>query len=234
MSATLSTINAVHSDVAAKAAAVEAARQRELCMFDGARARCQALIDDFNESPIRLVPHEGWIRLSPHVGYGSGTLHANTTRLAAWMAAGLRPFLVWQGSNALVCCHNAAAQYSSELVPLDVSKLSQDPTQRGAEISANNAKRIEFEQTAGLIDLATVQRCLDQRLAAKLPARYDTVDTPVVGVVMSTGRFTIDVQTCDPKQVFDSPADFIGAIVKQLAMYLRPVEVSVKKAKGKK
>lgn len=234
MSATLSTINAIHADAAAKAAATEAAKQRELCVFEGARARCQSLIDDFNGSPIRLVPHEGWIRLSPHVGYGSGTIHNNTTCLAAWISAGLRPFLVWQGPSSLVCCHNAAAHYSAQLVPLDVSKLSQDQRQRCAEISANRAKQIEFEQTSGLIDLATVQRCMDQRFADKLPACHDTVDTPVVGRILNTGRFTVDVHTCDPKQISDHPADFIGAIVKQLAMYLRPVEVPVKKAKGKK
>lgn len=234
MSATLSTINAIHADAAAKAAATEAAKQRELCMLEGARARCQALIDDFNASPIRLVPHEGRIRLSPHTGYCSGTIHSNTTRLAAWIAAGLRPFLVWQGPSNLVCCHNAAAEFASEIIPLDVAQLSNDKDIRSVEINNHNAKVSEFRQTSGLIDLAAVQRCMVRRFEGKLEARHDSVDTPVVGRILDTGRFTTDVHTCDPKKVFDNPADFIGAIVMQLAMYLRPVEVPAKKAKGKK
>lgn len=232
MSATLSTINAIHADAAAKAAVTEAAKQRELCMFEGARARCQSLIDDFNGSPIRLVPHEGRIRLSPHLGWGSGFMGACAVRDAELYAAGVRPFLVWQKDYELIVCHNAAGAFADEIIPIEVNKLSDNESKlRDRQISEIRAKQAEFRKTGGLLSLQLVEEYLEQRT---IKSRYDTTDAPVVGRILDTGRFTTDVHTCDPQRIFDDPADFIGVIVAQLAMYLKPVEVPVKKAKGKK
>lgn len=227
MNAILSTINATHAAEEARRAQADAAAARQLAVLESGTARCRALTDEFNRTPLRLrytKDLNGYDRhpeLSPHRRTSNGGMISNN--MQELIVAGLRPYLVWLPRGRLVASYNAERSFDH------YCDRSQGP--QGPEL----LKVVnEVRGSKALMTLEETQRCLERRIAAKLTITAEDADFCLVGVVMDTGRFTTDVQTCEPKRIFDSPADFIGTIVGFMAPWLEPVEEAPKKAKGKK
>jgi hypothetical protein len=213
MNAIAQTIKAAQATDAAKRDEEEARKARQLAIIESGKTRCDALVREFNETPMALqVAGEGATRSHPRLSQMHGTHSALSAYMLAFVELGMRIFLVWRG-NYLVASFNAERCHSMHCRNIKGKTGDQFTSQLNLNQKSNRLMTLEDTQFA-----------VDNSHISYGPSCSS--DYQIVGLVMDDGRYTTDVSTVSPSKdrIFDLPSNFIAAVLRPMTPYLKVLE----------